>query len=392
MIGTNSFTLMILLLALSFSALGGEAKNYSNISNFEKDMKLYYEYTFHEKYREQFKRIQIARLRIYLDPYISNYPEVLLRLYEKNPELTEQFVKKPFVGLVLNNRLDKVMCELVRKVADKIEDSVKKKKFLIACLVDRYTCGGTRYTLQLWNEMRRIPAHVDAMPKTGNLIYSKIQHLVAMLDDFKNRPNEIARDVNLYVGCFKASKVGVEIPHYGFVFDNSPAKLLAQESRFCESFKNAVNSNKKAIKLDLPKLLHFISEEGGQRDSPGSRGLLESITYDERCASVQIVAEDRKSKSIRYIFSFPIECSESGNTEFYLGKVILDEKNNPMEIISMHVCPQDKDFKAFIQTEIYSIIKRYRNDFEDKYKYFKKLRMRRIELEYEESLKDEDLD
>ncbi len=373
---------LVLLFIFTLQISGEEKKDYSNISNLEKDIELYYGYMHNGKYQNQFRALQIARLRIHLDPYISNNPGILLQLYKKNPELTKQFIKRPFLGLAFTNKLDKVMCGLVRKFADEIENPTKKKKFLIDCLVDRDICGGTKYTLQLWKEMRKIPILTGTMPKTGSLIFLKLEKLVKMLNDFKTQGAEIAKDDNLYLGCFKASKIGLEIDPNCFIFNNSPGTLITQEDKFHKSFEEAVRFNKKQIKLDLPKLLMFIAEEGGQRDTPGSRDFLEAVSKDGY-PSFQVFLEGKKNKIIKYIFSFPND-KDSIEDGFYVVKVIFSEKSvRPKELISLKVVPQNEEFKTFMRKKIIPVVYKDQSEFENEYKKLQKQKARELKFQWE---------
>lgn len=381
---TKFLVVLVLLFIFALQISGKEKKDYSNISNLEKDIELYYGYMHNGKYQNQFRAIQIARLRIFLDPYISNNPRILLQLYKKNPGLTKQFIKRPLLGLTFTNKLDKVMCELVRKFAEEIENPTKKKKFLIDCLVDRYTCGGTKYTLQLWDEMRKIPILTGTMPKTGSLIFLKLEKLVKMLNDFKTQRAEIAKDDNLYLGCFKASKIGLEINPNSFTFNNSPDTLITQEDNFYKSFEEAVRFNKKQIKLDLPKLLMFIAEEGGQRDTPGSRDFLEAVSKDP---SFQVLLEGKKNKIIKYIFSFPND-KDSIEDGFYVVKVIFSGKSViSKELISLKVVPQNEGFKTFMREKVIPVIYKDQSEFENEYKKLQKQKARELKFQWEREAK-----
>jgi len=372
-----------------FGVSGDTSKKYKDISSFEKDMELFYGYMYNGKYQNQFRAIQIARLRIFLDPYISKKPEILRELYKKNPELTKQFIKRPLLGLTFSNKLDKVMCELVRKLASKIENPTEKKKFLIECLTDRHTCGGSKYTLELWNEMRKIPILTGTMPDTGALIFLKLEKLVKMLNDFETKGKEIGKDDNLYLGCFKASKIGLETAPYSFIFDNKPSNLKTQEDNFYKSFEEAVRFNKKEIKLDLPRLLRFIAEEGGQRDTPGSRKFLEAVSESQ---SFQVFLEGKKNKIIKYIFSFPND-KDSIEDGFYVVKIIFDEKfATSKELISLKVVPQNKKFKTFLKNEIIPVVYKYQSDFEEQFKELKSKKAKELEWKAKHTISEDDDD
>lgn len=375
------FLVLLWLFIFALSVSGQEKKTYSNYSTFEKDVDLVYAYWRHKKYRKQFRTLQIAKIKTQLQSFISTHPEILLQLYKKNPDLAKQFIKRPFlfIGLTFTNKLDKVMCELVRKFADKIKNPTEKKKFLIDCLVDKDTCGGTKYTLQLWNEMRKIPILTGTMPKTGALIFLKLEKLVKMLNDFKTQGAEIAKNNNLYLGCFKASKIGLEIDQYYFMFNNSPSSLITQENNFCKSFEEAVRFNKKQIKLDIPKLLSFIAEEGGQRDTPGSQDFLEAVSED---LSFQVFLEGKKNKIIEYIFSFPND-KDSIENGFYVVKVIFSEKfASNKEFISLKVVPLSEKFKTFMRENIIPVVYKNQGEFENEYKKLEKQRKKELEWKW----------
>jgi len=389
------FLVLGLLFIFALSVSGKEKKNDSNYPTFEKDVELVYAYWRHKKYRKQFRALQIAKIKIQLQYFISKNPEVILQLYKKNSDLAKQFIKRPFLffGLTFTNKLDKVMCELVRKFADKITNPTEKKKFLIECLTDRQTCGGSKYTLELWNEMRKIPILTGTMPNTGALVFLKLEKLVKMLNDFETKGKKIGKDDNyLYLGCFKASKIGLEIDPNSFIFNNSPSTLITQEYNFYKSFEEAVRFNKKQIKLDLPKLLMFIAEEGGQRDTPGSRDFLEAVSKDGD-PSFQVFLEGKKNKIIKYIFSFPNNKESVLDDGFYVVKVIFSEKSvMPKELISLKVIPLSEGFKTFMREKIIPVVYKYQSEFENEYKKLQKQKAKELEWEAKQAIPDDDDD